>query len=295
MILKVSYMEINQLHKCSAEPLKGFSQVFGLNSYQIPTDKDSIYKYIPLKYFETDINNHRITFVSPYTLEDSFETRYYKLKNYKSRLGFVEPTIFCMCLTGKHAANEDAFWRRYAPQNDHLVKVHFKIDELFHILDSFAGRHKAEIYVGEAIYADKKQIDGITPTKGNIFFSNPFKMESYLSLMSLKRGAFRYENEIRIFVVFKDGISDDSIVEYADKNKMQEKLLFVDYSNSGTTKSCPHIGQVRVSPYPITKAKIPAPDKDAVLDRRGKQIAKRLPGFNVTCSRLFEYCPKCKL
>ena len=113
--------------------------------------------------------------------------------------------------------------------------------------------------------------------------------------MSLKRGAFRYENEVRIFVVFRAGISDDSIVEYDTSKKMQEKLLFVNYSNNTATNSPSHIEQVRVSPYPMTKAQTPKPDKDRVLDRRGKRISKRLPGFKVTCSRLFEGCSKCRL
>ena len=86
-------MEINQLHQCTAEPLNGFNRVFGLNGYQIPTDKDSICKYMPLKRLEADINNSRITFVSPSTWEDSFETRYYKLKNYKSNLLFSQDGI----------------------------------------------------------------------------------------------------------------------------------------------------------------------------------------------------------
>ena len=288
-------MEISQLHQCTTKPLKGFNRVFGLNGYQLPADKDSICKYMPLKRLETDVNNSRITFVSPYTWEDSFETRYYKLKGYSSKLGFVEPSVFCMCLTGKHAANEDAFWRRYAPQNDHLVKVYFKIDDLFRILDSFAAKYNAEIYVGEAIYADKKHIEAITPTKNHTFFSSPFEIENYLSLMSLKRGAFRYENEVRIFVVFRAGISDDSIVEYHTSKKTQEKLLFVGYSNRNAANSHSHIGEVRASPYPMIKAQMPKPDKNGVLDRRRKRISKRLLECKVTCSRLFEGCSKCRL
>ena len=288
-------MEISQLHQCTTKPLKGFNRVFGLNGYQLPADKDSICKYMPLKRLEADVNNSRITFVSPYTWEDSFETRYYKLKGYSSKLGFVEPSVFCMCLTGKHAANEDAFWRRYAPQNDHLVKVYFKIDDLFRILDSFAAKYNAEIYVGEAIYADKEHIEAITPTKNNTFFSSPFEIENYLSLMSLKRGAFRYENEVRIFVVFRAGISDDSIVEYHTSKKTQEKLLFVGYSNRNAANSHSHIGEVRASPYPMIKAQMPKPDKNGVLDRRRKRISKRLLECKVTCSRLFEGCSKCRL
>ena len=238
-------MEISQLVNCKAELLKGFSRIYGLNGYQIPADKDSIYKYMALKNLENDIAKSRITFVSPETWEDSFETRYYKLKNYKAVLSFDEPMIFCMCLTEKQAANEDAFWRRYAPQNDHLVKIHFNIEKFFKILDSFAVVHNAEVYVGEAIYTDKKQIVGITPQNNQIFFSHPFKLENYLSLMSLKRGAFKYENEIRIFIVLNE-VNDD-IIEYYEENKKREKLLFVKNS----LKDNSHIGEVRVSPYPM--------------------------------------------
>lgn len=113
--------------------------------------------------------------------------------------------------------------------------------------------------------------------------------------MSLKRGAFRYENEVRIFVVFRDGISYDPIVEYYTSKKTQEKLLFVGYSNSNVANSHSHIGEVRVSPYPMIKDQMPKPDKNGVLDRRGKRISKRLPGFKITCSRLFENCSKCRL
>ena len=46
--------------------------------------------------------------------------------------------------------------------------------------------------------------------------------------MSLKRGAFKYENEIRIFIVLNE-VNDD-IIEYYEENKKREKLLFVKNS-----------------------------------------------------------------
>ena len=289
-------MEINQLQDCRVELLKGFNRVYGLNGYQIPTDKESIYKYLPLKYLKADITKSRITFVSPNTWEDTFETRYYKLKHYNSKLAFLEPTLFCMCLTSKQATNEDAFWRRYATQNDDLIKVHYNIKELFRILEAFATKHNAEIYAGEVIYTDKTSIELITPTKNKIFFPKPFELKHYLSLMSLKRRAFRYENEVRIFVVFnKDNDLNDTIVEYADENKEIEKLLFVEYSNNDEINGCSHIGQVRVSPYPKSASKFPKPDKDTELVKRRNKISKSLKGIKVTRSMLFEPCPKCRL
>ena len=95
--------------------------------------------------------------------------------------------------------------------------------------------------------------------------------------------------------MFRDGISDDSIVEYHTSKKTQEKLLFVGYSNSNAANSHSHIGEVRVSPYPMIKAQMPKPDKNGVLDRRRKRISKRLLECKVTCSRLFEGCSKCRL
>ena len=59
-----------------------------------------------------------------------------------------------------------------------------------------------------------------------IFFSDSFNIEHYLSLMLLKRKAFIYENEIRIFILHDNNTSTRE-TEYSgkEKNLQQNSLI----------------------------------------------------------------------
>ena len=46
-----------------------------------------------------------------------------------------------------------------------------------------------------------KEVEKIYPVKGHDEIFNNFDMDSYLSLLLLKRDAYSYENEIRYFIV----------------------------------------------------------------------------------------------
>jgi hypothetical protein len=285
----MKYTELQTLGCCSQTLLHGYSNIYGLNGYKIQTDKDQIFKYIPYKHLLGDITNNRITFVSPRMWEDTLETRYYKLPNY-NKLSFNEPDVFCMCLTSKQAENEDAFWHRYAPQNDELLKVHYNIKEFFNLLDKFASNNNLKVYVGEAIYVYKTQVLAITPTKNSLFFPQKFDVEHYLSLMSLKRVAYNYENEIRIFIVSGDsGFNSNVIYQNGD-------LLQVDYIASAC-KPHPHIDQIRLSPYPQIQGPFPKPDKIQNINSRRVAIENTfgVPSIKFTKSNLCKKYRKCKL
>lgn len=286
----MKYSDLQKLGSCSSSQLMGYTNIYGLNEYQIPTNKDDIYKYIPSYYLKDDISNNRITFVSPSMWEDTLETRYYRLSNY-NKLGFSEPKIFCMCLTAKQAENEDAFWHRYAPMDDELLKVHFNIRELFKLLDQYATNNNLKVYIGEAIYVNKTQILAITPTKNRLFFPQKFDMEHYLSLMSLKRVAYCYENEVRIFIVAEDV---DFNLDVKVKNK---NLLHVNYSSSNPHRQYPHIDQIRISPYPQSSMPFPKPDKTCNINRRLAAIENwiGISSIKFTKSNLCKRYYKCRL
>ena len=284
----MKYSNLQILNCCSKAQLAGYNNIYGLNGYQIPGDKDTIYKYTPLHYLIDDVYNNRLSFVSPDNWEDSFETRYYKLDNYQRKLGFTEPEIFCMCLTSKQAENEDAFWRRYARAKAQMVWVKYDINELFKALDTFAEENNIKIFIGEAIYLDKAEILRITPTQNKIFFPQApkkFDIEHYLSLMSLKRGAFSYENEIRIFVVSNDGF-DESVKVY----RVSENCSHVQTLSVTTQSKQSHIKEVRISPY------APVNENFKLIEKHCDNIQGLLPqGIRITQSQLCERCPKCKL
>ena len=256
--------------------LPGYTRVYALNGYHIPIDnedKDVYHKYIPLGYLSDYISNRRITFVSPSTWNDPFETRYYQI-GYK-KIWHDEPSIFCMCLTDKQAQNEDAMWIRYAKPGDEMVKINLVIKDLLDLLEYQGGKMGFKAYVVEVIYVSKTGIMGITK-KNSTFFPKNFHIEHYLTLMSLKRSSFSYENEIRIFIV--------------PDSKKDDLLFHVPASNITTI-----INKITVSPYPIVYSPFPNPDSMTYLNVRKAKNEKKFPGITVEASRLFEDCPKCKL
>ena len=274
-IITKTNMDLSQIKNCNVSPLQGFKNIYSLNGYTLPTDKDVFHKYLPLTYLTGDINNKTITFVSPTKWSDSFETRYYQLKNYNKKIGFNEPCIFCMCLTSKQSTNEDAMWRVYAKPHEEMVKANINIKNLLKILDSQSIEQNFKVYIGEVIYTNKKDILEITPKKNKVFFSNNFGTANYLSLMSLKRCAYNYENEIRIFIVF-----DNENNEYTYPLKHNGNI--------------PYIDKVTISPYSKIKSNI-KPVSSRTISRRQSKTQREIPNITVERSRLFEKCPKCRL
>ena len=107
-----------------------------------------------------------------------------------------------------------------------------------------------------------------------IFFSDSFNIEHYLSLMLLKRKAFIYENEIRIFILHDNNTSTRE-TEYSDKEKKSTTKLIdfvpVDFSQI--------IKEIRISPYCSNSEIV-----KSVLD--GSYKIQKFK--NVTISRLYE-------
>ena len=266
-------MRYTDLNSISKSTLPGYSRIYALNNYHFPPKKDVFHKYIPLGYLYDYISNDRITFVSPSTWNDPYETRYYQL-DYK-KIGYNEPSIFCMCLTDKQSQNEDAMWIRYARPGDEMVKINLVIEDLLDLLEAQGEKMDFNTYIGEVIYISKTGITGITK-KNSIFFPKNFDIEHYLTLMSLKRGAFAYENEIRIFIVPEDGY---------------DNLLFHVLAPNITSI----INKITVSPYPVVYNPFPNPDSMTYLNVRKTINEKTFTGIIVEASRLFEDCSKCKL
>ena len=271
-------MKFTDLKSISKSIFPDYTRIYALNNYQLPQNKDVFHKYIPLGYLRDYISNNRITFVSPSTWNDPFETRYYQIGY--NKIEYTEPSIFCMCLTDKQSQNEDAMWIRYARPGDEMVKINVVIKDLLDILEAQGKKMGFNTYIGEVIYTSKTGITGITK-KNSTFFPKNFHIEHYLTLMSLKRGSFSYENEIRIFIV-------------PDKEKTSIKianLLFhMPAPNIATI-----INKITISPYPIVYSPFPNPDSMTYLNVRKTRNGKDFPGITVEASRLFEDCPKCKL
>lgn len=268
--------------EASAKLIDRYSNVYALNNFTLPTDKDTFNRYLPLNYLAADIEQDQITFSSPLCWDDTFETRYFQIEYSKRYPDFVVPVVNSLCLTSKHSDSEDAKWIRYAKVGAEMINVEINMPNLLHELDLAATKNGFKVYIGNVCYCDKKDIQGINPsskTNGS-FFNQPFTIEKYLSLLSLKRNAFSYEKEVRLFIVFDRG-----------DNEPQKKLYPVKI-----TPNAPVYGRVTISPYPPIKKTFPKADLMLGLDKRKEKVKKALPSISNVCkSGLFEECPKCKL
>jgi hypothetical protein len=98
----------------------------------------------------------------------------------------------------------------YINPSDKALRLSIDFVELCKILEDFANKNDCKVYIGNVIYELRK--DEITSLHKKIsssyyndFFPTPFSLENYLSLMLIKRNAFEFENEVRIFIV-KDNL-----------------------------------------------------------------------------------------
>lgn len=144
--------------------------------------------------------------------------------------------ILPVCVFQKnHLQTEDASWRVYSEANSKTVRISIERANLLQLLDDYATAQGYEVYIGKVNYSFEKQairnLHKVSSPHYNDYFPAIMKVEHYLSLMLLKRAAFKYENEVRIFLV---------------RNSITEKLLKIpcDYKATGL------VSNVMLSPYP---------------------------------------------
>lgn len=182
-----------------------FEKIFsftGNNAYKL-TDKKILNKYISFEHLEKSIRKETIAFVSPKTWQDPFERLYYNA-NFEERYKYKQPNIFCMCLTENSAQNEAASWKIYQNgTNEKMIKVKFNVVKMLRKLDEFCIKERWSIYIGKIDYSfSSDQIKGLyLGEKSKKYFPQDFSDEHYFKLLLLKRKAFKFEQEVRMFLV----------------------------------------------------------------------------------------------
>lgn len=170
-----------------------------------------LYKYMDLESAIISLTNGSIRFVEPHTWQDKFEGRFYNASfaQVKGAAGHTPPVLAC-CLT--HASVNEASWKVYSYRKTGLGAhcVQFKINKkLFR--EAVAKSAKGfSLYEGMTSYElDDYQIQHLherytqNGTEKELFkeFFGNFDLSSYLSLLLIKRQAFRHEEEVRYFLV----------------------------------------------------------------------------------------------
>jgi hypothetical protein len=137
--------------------LSGYSHIHMLNGYSLPTDKSTVFKYMPLDRFVKMVDKKELVFVSPVTWYDPFEQLYYGIDC--SSKDYMTEDIACMCVSEKSSTNEDASWKVYAGSNNKAVRISIEQDKLLRLLEDYAMANGYEVYIGKVVYfIEKKEI-----------------------------------------------------------------------------------------------------------------------------------------
>ena len=148
---------------------------------------------------------HQIGFVTPDSWYDPYETKFLDT-DYSALGGYKQPKIYCFCARMDNL-NEEASWKIYKKDNEPLLRLSIRTINLLLSLDEFAKENECDLYFSKIDYRLKrKEIDSLNVPSNQYYheFFDGFNDEQYLKVMSLKRRAFSYENEYRIFVVPKN-------------------------------------------------------------------------------------------
>lgn len=204
-------------------------------------DKDmafSIFKCLPFeraKSYLTD--SQHLTFVSPNLWVDPFDYLFYDENK-------IEGKLYCFVASYSRAYNEEAVWKSYANNNTaNIWSLDFikLLEQLSFITDN------VDFYVSLIDYSNKKS-DLIDKRKQlNSSLSQPFPLHDVLNNMSLKRKAFKYEDEIRIFAHVKGEQIPAKTIDF--KMELLKKSVKGNRNNSSKTV----LSNVLLPPYPPKK------------------------------------------
>ncbi len=168
--------------------------------------KKPFFKILQRKRISSTIGqNPYLWLANPSTWEDAFERRFidvlYKDNNGGLNKFPLKGRIFCTCFSLTRIC--EAQWKVYSKNpNNICIKVNrvALLDELTKYLQA---NPNDEIYIGRVEYQETKIITG-SISKNPIFANIGFSFNdqtSLVKLLTLKRNAFLYEDELRIFLI----------------------------------------------------------------------------------------------
>lgn len=169
-----------------------------------------LFRYQQASHFIRDATSYRLTFISPALWNDPFEKLFFRES---IQIGQINYSIRCICLTYDWIESEEAAWLR-SGENNETVRVDYDFEKLCSELNKMKD---VDFYFSVVDYSlSRKEIIKLSNDfKRGAWFPN--SIDDYLNVMSLKRKAFTYENEIRLFLVKKQPIIGDIIsIGYCD-------------------------------------------------------------------------------
>lgn len=177
----------------------------------------NVYKYMSLDVFIISLYSVKWRFFEPSKWNDKFEQRFY-CANYNNASWHV-PQVFATCLT--RAKNSEAAWKVYSSGlglNSKCVQLELDVVELRKQLRNLGYNFEEKLVE----YTSEYEILNLHKIKYKNYskYFKPFTIKSFLELLSLKRNAYTYEQELRLFM-FKNG---------SGKRNISSKASNVDFN-----------------------------------------------------------------
>ena len=151
------------------------------------------------------LQTRSLSFVEPSSWYDPFEKRFYNA-DFSQIQNFEKPKIFASCFTSK--PTNEAAWVMYSYFKSGLasksIRFEFNPTLLYHMLDEFGKMNDVKIVVSNVNYTLTEQtIKALHKTrcKHHSQYFNNFDEDKFVNLMLIKRKAFEYEKEIRVFIL----------------------------------------------------------------------------------------------
>lgn len=219
------------------EPRKVQTENFG-GKYKILTKnvckEVTVCKYLNLETAEQCIKHGTFRFMEPTSWADPYERMFY-CADYKKELDFPEnrPKMVAQCITPSTSC--EAAWKVYtygAKEGKKRLCVQFVFDAdklREELAKDIPGGYT--IYEGGVTYRLTNTIKKLRTKHSDLFnrfFSSSMNLLDWLSLMLIKRPAYKYENEVRLFLCPQDCETDKRIFKENDK-KQSYYDIHIDY------------------------------------------------------------------
>lgn len=165
-----------------------------------------VFKYMTLEAFLSSLYCGTWRFFEPSKWNDKFEQRFYCATYNLDTAKNNTPQLFATCMT--RAKNSAAAWKVYSNGQGlgaRCLQLELNIVELRKQLraSGFQFEEKLIEYKPENVILDLHKNKKRNPYYKEYFGS--FTLDSFLNLLSLKRDAYAYEQELRLFVIPMNG------------------------------------------------------------------------------------------
>lgn len=179
-----------------------------------------VHRYTKFSYFVKSMEKFSqgvvtLPFLTLDKWDDPYETILYRADNHN--LGIQ---LACCCCTCERVEGEEASWKRnQTAYNDPVIRISFNYENLCDVLEQIGQKCNVKFYITIADYSNSiDQLKGLSKRSVT-------SVEEYINLLTLKRKAFAYENELRIFVVGRN-LQLNGGLFVAESPKCDVKKLF---------------------------------------------------------------------